>query len=80
VTTLAFAYTFSTDLWIGEVVYYLHRLTSSCPEYVVFGVRTIEGRTPESKTVGFWEVFVENRRSKSAWTALLGQKLVKTAE
>jgi hypothetical protein len=57
-------------------------MTSSCPKYAVFCGRTIEGRTPDSKTVGLFlkrekEVSARNRWEEIARKAISGQKLIR---
>jgi len=37
-------------------------LTSACPKCEAFGAGTSSARTRESKTEGFWEVFLLHRR------------------
>ena len=53
-----------------------YQLTNRClSQYAVFGDHAGEHRDARSKTAGFWEVFEENRWSKSARKAPLGQGL-----
>ena len=55
------------------------KLASVRPKYEVFGGVHFEDKDVRVKTLGFWEVFEENRWSKKPRTGFWGQTLSRDA-